>query len=99
MANTIGQFDYTTTQMDKGDHLPFDPFVVINLKHWGHDTSGGSPVVSANLMTEREIDAHIANLKADLDAVAVKAKRSLVAARQATMAIVSGRVDDRSTPV
>jgi hypothetical protein len=92
MSNTIGQFSHTVTKMGKADSLPFDPFVVINLQHWERETSSGSPIVSANLASEAEIDEHIRNLKADLDAVGQKAKRDLQNARSKTKEIVSARV-------
>ena len=91
MSNTIGQFSYAVTKMDKSDSLPFDPFVVINLQHWGKETASGAPIVSANLASESEIDEHIRNLKADLDAVGQKAKRDLQNARRKTKEIVSAR--------
>lgn len=91
MSNTIGQFSYSVTKMDKADSPPFDPFVVINLQHWGQVTASGAPLVSANLVSDLEIDEHIRNLKADLDAVGQKAKRDLQNARRKTREIVSAR--------
>lgn len=32
MGNTIGQFDYSIKTMKKGDSLPFNPQVTIELK-------------------------------------------------------------------
>lgn len=91
MSNTIEQFSCTIKKMGKADSLPFDPVVVINLQHWGKVTASGAPVISANLASEAEIDEHIRNLKADLDAVGQKAKRELQAARSKTKEIVAAR--------
>jgi hypothetical protein len=45
--------------------------------------SEGTPQISADLMSDTEIDRHIRDLKDDLDAVAVEAKRALALAREA----------------
>ena len=99
MSNTIGQFSCTVTKMDKTDSLPFNPFVVINLQHWGKETASGAPIVSANLASELEIDEHIRNMKADLDAVGKKAKRDIQTARKKTNEIVSARSSSKEGPL
>ena len=92
MSNTIGQFGYTVTKLaKKDDGLPFSPFVVIDLAHWGSESASGSPIVSAQLMTPAEIDHHIKALKNDLDAVGGRAKRALKEAKDQTLAIVQAR--------
>jgi hypothetical protein len=54
----------------------------ICLEHWARWEEGGAPTISPDLMSEREIDACIDHLKADLDALAKKAKRALRAAKE-----------------
>ena len=83
MANTIGLFSYSITKKGKSDPIPFDPWIVITLAYWGSlPEPDGAPTVSAHLMTEREIDDHIQNLKNDLDAVATKAKQALLRSKR-----------------
>lgn len=92
MSNsTIGQFDISVTQMDERSKLPFDPWVVIQLKRWGKADEDGAPTISAHLMSESEIDEHVAALKADLDAVSSRAKRALRAARADSLKLVQQR--------
>jgi hypothetical protein len=93
MASTIGQFDFTLTRVSDSDVLPLDPFVVIELKGWGRSAGGGAPTISANLMSDREIDEHISALKEDLDAVAARAKRALSAAKQQSASRAARRGD------
>ncbi len=95
MKNTIGKFGYTITKMDEKNELPFDPFVEIDLQHWGQ-RKGGSPTISPTLV-QGEIDGYIAALKADLDAVGASAKLALTRANVKTKAIVKGRVEARKT--
>jgi hypothetical protein len=92
MGSTIGQFEYSIATMKKGDSLPFDPQVHIELKHWG--TNGDIPVCSPTLMSEAEIDEQINFMKQDLDAVGKRAKAALVRAKEQTKAIVSARSPD-----
>lgn len=93
MSNTIGQFDYRIETMKKGDSLPFDPQVHIELKRWG--MKGDVPVISPTLMSEAEIDEQIKFMKDDLDAVGKRAKAALRQAREKTKTIVSERVAER----
>lgn len=90
MGNTIGRFGYHIVKMKKDDDMPFNPIVTIVLDHWGSDRDG-APTVSANLMTEPEIDEYIKNLKDDLDAVGAKAKAALRKAESETRSIVSSK--------
>jgi hypothetical protein len=81
MTSTIGQFDYALIKPAGDEPMPFHPWVNICLKHWGAvDPASRSPLVSSNLMSELEIDQHVADLKADLDKVARNAKAALRAA-------------------
>ena len=91
MSNTIGQFDFTVLKMSKNDY-PHDPIVVIDLKSWVENKTGGAPGISPHLMTETEIDTHIALLKADLDALAPRAKKALRQAKKETLEMVSKQV-------
>lgn len=91
MPSTIEQFDYEVTSMEKGNQLPFDPYVLLCLKHHGATTRDGAPTISASLMTEHEIDFHISQLKADLDALARSSKAALRKARERTQQLVSLR--------
>jgi hypothetical protein len=78
MGNTIDQFDFDIFRgiPPESGKLPHPPVVRLNLKHW--DNGGENPpTVSPNLMTEQEIDSHIALLKADLDAAGRRAKSAL----------------------
>jgi hypothetical protein len=56
------------------------PLVTVCLKKWS-TTDGGSPTVTPQ-MTELEIDATIEALKADLDAVAKRAKAAIRRAKE-----------------
>lgn len=80
MSRTIKQFSYSITEMEDGKFGP-PPTAAIQLDHWSEGKDGVSTLIS-NLINEEEIDANIALLKADLDAVAVKAKAALRAARE-----------------
>lgn len=91
MANTIGQFDYEVTKMDKDSQLPFNPHILLCLKHFGATTRDGAPTISANLLTEQEIDFHIGQLKADLDKLAGAAKAALKKAQERTRELVKQR--------
>lgn len=82
MSSTIGQFDFTISQVHREDQAPSSPRVVIVLQRWGTDPEG-TPQISADLMSDTEIDRHIRDLKNDLDAVAVEAKRALAQAKDA----------------
>lgn len=93
MTNTIGQFDYSITKLGKGSKtLPFNPWVHICLKSWGNtDVGSGAPLISAQLMSEEEIDTHIKDLKDDLDAVGTRAKKALKDAKAKTLEMVRER--------
>ena len=92
MSKTVGQFDYSITQLRKADdQLPFHPFVVLCLKQWGVLSAESPPTISTQLLTADEIDFHIRRLKEDLDAVGESAKRALKKATAATRVIVSSR--------
>jgi hypothetical protein len=91
--STIGQFDFAVTSFDGKSKIPFDPWVVIELKRWGK-TGDGAPVVSPHLMSEAEIDEHVDALKADLDAVSTRAKHALHAARDKTRKLVQQRTSE-----
>ncbi|WP_277583854.1 hypothetical protein [Pelomonas aquatica] len=78
--------------MKKGDSLPFDPQVHIELKRWGMNRD--VPVISPALMSEAEIDEQIKFMKDDLDAVGKRAKAALVRAKQRTIDLVKTRSTD-----
>ena len=88
MSKTIGRFGYTIAKMKKSDRLPFNPVVHICLEHWREN---GAPIVTPQLMSEREIDEYVKYLKDDLDSVGRKAKAALVRAKASTLKIVSDR--------
>ena len=54
----------------------------ISVAQWTTWEEDGPPIISLDLRTEREIDLCIDQFKADLDAVAKKAKRALKAAKE-----------------
>jgi hypothetical protein len=91
MVNTIGQFDYEITKMDSDSPLPFNPQIVLCLKHWGATTRDSAPTISATLMTEQEIDFHVDQLKADLDRLAGTAKAALSKEKTRTKELESQR--------
>lgn len=93
MSKTIKQFDYQTIKMVKGDKLPFNPHVVIVLDHWTSN-GDGPPIISPQLMSEREIDEYVQQLKVDLDAVAKTAKAALSRAKDEAKTIVSNRTSN-----
>ena len=51
----------------------------------------GAPLISAQLMSEEEIDTHIKDLKDDLDAVGTRAKKALKDAKDKTLKMVRER--------
>ena len=65
----INIFGHTLTAPEQGGPY-FHPFLRIEVVR-------GGPEVSAQLMTDAEIDLHIKQLKEDLDAVGKAAKRAL----------------------
>lgn len=82
--STIGQFDFEVFRRDSEHTLPVHPFVRLCLQHWGETVKvSGAPAISPALATGREIDVYVDQLKADLDAVAARAKRALKAAAEA----------------
>ncbi len=91
MAKTIEQFGFESTQMDKDSSLPFNPYVRLCLAQKCGETRDGFPLISPNLMTDQEIDHHIALLKADLDALARSAKSGLKKAQEKTNVLVEQR--------
>lgn len=62
------------------DPLPFPPQVHVALKSWV--TVDGFTCVSSSLLSEVEIDSYVEALKADLDAVARRAKVALRRAKE-----------------
>lgn len=94
---TIGRFDFSVIKMTANQKIPFDPVVEICLQQWSEASERGGPIISPHLMTEDEIDEHISNLKADLDAVGAKAKRALRTARDETLRIVSSGIAERGS--
>lgn len=76
MAKTVGRFDYILISDEK---FLITPLVTVCLKRWS-TTDGGSPIVTPQ-MTELEIDTNIELLKADLDAVAKRAKAAIKRAK------------------
>lgn len=79
MNKTIGKFGYTIAKMKKSDNQPFRPFVHIYLKKYTTEENG-VPIVTPQLMSEREINGNIKQLKDDLENVGRKAKTALVRA-------------------
>lgn len=91
MAKTIEQFGFESYQMDKDSSLPFNPYVRLCLAQKVGETRDGFPLISSALMTDQEIDYHIAQLKADLDALARSAKAGLKRAQKKTQQLVEQR--------
>ena len=90
MSKTIKQFGYQIIKMARGDNLPFDPHVKIVLDHWTSN-GNGLPIISADLMSDGEIDEYVEQLKADIDAVGKRAKNALSRAKDETKVMVSNR--------
>jgi hypothetical protein len=76
MTNTIQVFDYDVLL---GTTSHASPRIVICLQRWSEvgEKENRKITISAHLMTEREIDHHIKELKADLEEVRIKAKQAL----------------------
>jgi len=77
MAKTVRVFDFELTGVGALLPNPPDiqmPTIYICLKSWSGLEGGTAPVISADLHSESEIDACIAELKAGLDVVAKSAK-------------------------
>lgn len=83
MANTIEQFHFILQGggPSPADELDLGPMVRICLRRWSVEGSE-APVISADLMTEKEIDLHVGQLIADLEAVREAAKLELRKALQ-----------------
>ena len=90
MSNTIGRFGFQIVKMKESDKIPFSSIVTICLDRWTK-TKDGAPTISPHLMTEREIDNYIRDLKDDLDSVGRKAKAALKRARESTQKILAKR--------
>jgi hypothetical protein len=73
MDDTVGRFDFAIAG---GPDSSTFPFVRIRLQRWSTSESNGL-LVSAQLMTPKEIDDCIDSLKEDLDAVGKRAKDAL----------------------
>lgn len=89
MAKTIGQFTYKVIA-PKDDDSPFSAFVHIGPENWSMDESNW-PSLTPQLMSEGEIDYHIAAFKEDLDRVGKQAKAALRRANEQTLKAVSAR--------
>jgi len=89
MAKTIGQFTYKIIA-PKGDDLPFNAIVHIGPENWSTDESGW-PSQTPQLMSEGEIDYHIAAFKEDLERVGKLAKAALRRANEQTLEAVRAR--------
>jgi len=94
MSKTIKQFGYKIITMKKGDALPFNPHIEIILDHWMHQHNDNTPIISAHLMSEGEIDFHIQQLKDDLDEVGKRAKAALHLAKARTKVITTKKESD-----
>lgn len=88
MNKTIGVFGYKIAKMKKSDKHPFDPIVHIHLQQWTTNKAG-VPRVTAQLMSEQEIDESVKALKDDLDEVGRIAKAALVRAKESTLKIIA----------
>lgn len=53
MAKTIKTFGYDIMKMRRGDRLPMDPIVVLELNQWS-SKEGHPPRISNHLMSEGE---------------------------------------------
>jgi hypothetical protein len=91
MSKTIKQFAYRVVQMGKSDDLPFSPHVEMVLDNWMTSEGESAPIVSADLMTESEIDCHAKALIEDIQAWAKGAKAALRKAKADTTAILEAR--------
>lgn len=94
MSKTIKAFDFRTIKMAKRDYdnrgLPFNPHIeIVAYASILMKDIDQAIRISADLMTEEEIDYHIRALKEDLDAVGKRAKSALRKAQADTKAIVS----------
>jgi len=80
MSRTIGQFGFELVRRDKltPGEISLPPYVYLNLKGWTEHN--GTPGISAQLMSEGEIDAIVDALKKDLDKVGRSAKKGLAQA-------------------
>jgi len=75
MKDHIHKFSFISFGLEKSE-MRFKPFIQLVLENWTR-TEGGLITVVPNLMTAREIDANVHELKKDLDRVAVMAKLEL----------------------
>ena len=97
MSNTIGRFDFEIDKMGKGDgSLPLPPQVRFTIDHHGQSRSG-MPTISETLTSAAEIDRYVTEAKADLDAVAKRAKAALLRANAETESIVNDRISKLDT--
>lgn len=80
MKKTIGIFGYTILKRTRSNQRPFNPIVHIAVERWSQPKDGGI-VLSAQLMTEGEIDHFIQAAKKDLASVGAKARAALKKAK------------------
>jgi hypothetical protein len=78
LANTIKQFYFAVRggRASKPDEISTTPIINIHLRRWTTLPASETPVISPDLMSEREIDEHVKLLKDDLNAVAEAAKKA-----------------------
>lgn len=90
MSKTIKKFDFSIIKMAKDDSIPLNPHVEIVLNNWVKN-GDGPPIISHHLMSDREIDEFVQQLKHDLDSVAKRAKTALTRAKDETKANITLR--------
>ena len=77
MPATIGMFGFRLEEPHETERPQVHPRVIFELITVLSQHGKERPLLSADLMTEREIDKRIAEMKEDLDAMANQAKRAL----------------------
>lgn len=81
MASITDTFD-SFVIAPKKDELPFFPIARLYLQMWPHDEGNDLPLITPQLINDKEIDYWVDALKRDLDRAGRKAKGDLKRANE-----------------
>ena len=90
MLSRIGVFRHIVNA-PKESELPSPAILYIGLKSWSENNGDGTPLLTPQLISEKEIDWWVDALKKELDHVARIAKGALKRANEKTQRRVAGK--------
>jgi hypothetical protein len=76
VVNTIKKFHFVIVK-NKYNEMPMNPIINICVSNWTISDRSDAPIVTPDLMTDREMDEYIRYLQDDLAAVGLAAKAAL----------------------